>query len=60
MMDGVSYLVIAVRNYYRIKAKSLKGYKEDKDFEDVNLFFETLYTSARLNLPLKGILIIGY
>ena len=60
MMDGVSYLVIAVRNFYRIKAKNAYGYKEDKDFENVNLFFETLYVSARISLPLKGILIIGY
>jgi hypothetical protein len=60
MMDGVSYLVIAVRNYYRTKAKNANGYKEDKDFEDVNLFIETLYASSRLNLPLKGILIVGY
>ncbi|MDQ0197096.1 hypothetical protein [Neobacillus ginsengisoli] len=60
MMDGVSYLVIAVRNFYRTKANNSKGYKEDKDFEDINLFFETLYASARLDLPLSGILIIGY
>jgi hypothetical protein len=53
-------LVIAVRNFYRTKAKNAKGYKEDKDFEDINLFFETLYISSRLKLPLEGVLIIGY
>ncbi len=60
MMDGVTVLIIAVRNYYRIRAKNLQGYKEDKDFEDVCLFFETLFASGRLNLPLEGILVIGY
>ena len=51
MMHDVEYLVIAVRNLY---------YVNNKDFEKVTSFFDTLYTSNRLNLPLKGILIIGY
>lgn len=50
MMYHVEYLVIAVRNIY------LKS----KDFNKVITFFETLYASKRLSLPLKGILIIGY
>jgi len=50
MMPGVKYLVIAVRN----------NYSGQKDFNKVSKFMETLYESDRLNLPLKGILIIGY
>ena len=50
MMHDVDYLIIAVRNVYRGK----------KDFLRVIVFFETLYASGRLQLPLKGILIIGY
>lgn len=50
MMDNVEYLVIAVRNIYR---------KKD-DFKEVVSFIETVYVSNRLQLPLKGILIIGY
>ena len=50
MMDNVEHLVIAVRNTYR----------NGKDFEKVLSFFNTLYASSRLNLPLKGVLIIGY
>jgi len=50
MMHEVSYLAIAVRNKYR----------NSRDFEKVQTFFETLYASQRLTLPLKGILIIGY
>lgn len=50
MMIDVKYLVIAVRNIYR----------GNKDFETVSLFFDTLYSSERLKLPLTGILIIGY
>ncbi|MGM0924036.1 MAG: hypothetical protein ACQEWW_22990 [Bacillota bacterium] len=51
MMQKVDYLVIAVRNIYL---------RRNKDFESIVTFFETLYASRRLTLPLKGILIIGY
>ncbi len=50
VMSDVNYLVIAVRNEYR----------NSHDFEKVITFFNTLYTSNRLQLPLKGVLIIGY
>jgi hypothetical protein len=50
MMHEVHYLAIAVRNSYR------KG----DNFETVMTFFETLYASRRLQLPLRGILLIGY
>ena len=50
VMSDVNYLVIAVRNEYRRSC----------DFEKVITFFNTLYTSNRLQLPLKGVLIIGY
>jgi hypothetical protein len=49
-MHDVHYLAIAVRNSYR------KG----DNFETVMTFFETLYASRRLQLPLRGILLIGY
>lgn len=50
VMYDVEQLVIAVRNDYR----------GNDDFEKVTNFIDTLYASDRLNLPLKGILIIGY
>ncbi|HXQ37764.1 MAG TPA: hypothetical protein VN843_27390 [Anaerolineales bacterium] len=50
MMHDVKYLAIAVRN----------NYKRNKDFNDVVRFFDTLYASNRLKLPLEGILLIGY
>lgn len=50
MMHNVEYLAIAIRNIYR----------SSKDFEKVFMFFDTLYKSRRLLLPLKGILVIGY
>jgi hypothetical protein len=50
MMHEVDYCAIAVRNLY-IKSP---------DFDKVVAFFETLYASGRLQLPLKGVLIIGY
>jgi hypothetical protein len=50
MMNDVRYVSIAVRNVY----------SGNKDYERVITFFDTLYASRRLTLPLKGILIIGY
>jgi len=50
MMHDVQYCAIAVRNLY-IKSR---------DFDKVVAFFETLYTSGRLKLPLKGVLVLGY
>lgn len=50
MMFGVEFLVIAVRQSYR-------GHP---DFERIYKFLETLYISSRIQLPLKGILLIGY
>jgi len=51
-MDGVSYLCIAVRQIY--------GKNKSKNFEHVVKYFEALYASNRLTLPLKGILVVGY
>jgi len=50
MMHDVMHLAIAVRNTYR----------GSDDFAKVESFLETLYVSGRLQLPLKGILLIGY
>ena len=50
MMHDVLDLAIAVRNKYR----------GSDDFGKVENFLETLYVSGRLQLPLKGILLIGY
>ena len=50
MMHDVDNLVIAVRNTYQ----------KVEDFEVVTTFFETLYASGRLKLPLRHILIVGY
>ena len=54
MMDRVEYLAIAVRNVYAVA--NAKTY----DFERVVTFFETLFASNRMRLPLSGILIVGY
>jgi len=50
MMYEVDFLVIAVRINYR----------GNPDFQNVLTFFDTLYASGRLHLPLKGVLIVGY
>lgn len=50
MMQEIDVLIIAIRN----------NYKGNSDFETIVTFFDTLYVSGRLTLPLKRILIIGY
>lgn len=52
MMHDVEYLITAVRKTY--------GKNRQRDFETVVTYFDTLYASGRLKLPLKGVLIIGY
>lgn len=49
-MQDVDWFVVAVRNTY----------KTSKDYESVVRFFDVLFASRRLQLPLKGILVIGY
>jgi len=50
MMYNVDYLCIAVRNIYR----------KSKDFEQVVKFFDAMFSSKRIVVPLKGLLVIGY
>jgi hypothetical protein len=50
MMPSVEYLILAVRNTYA----------GTDDFESIFTFLETLYINGRLQLPLKGIVLIGY
>ena len=50
MMQGVEFFCIAVRNTYR----------SSKDFDKVCSYFQTLFISNRIQIPLKGILVIGY
>ena len=67
MMQDVDYLVIALRNEYRINnirttksGDEVVKVKTNYDFEEVCKFFDALYSTERLKLPLKGILIIVY
>ena len=55
-IQDAQYLAIAVLNSYRPKSAK----RGAPDFATVCNFFDTLYASGRLNLPLEGILIIGY
>ena len=50
IMVNVDYCVIAVRDTYL----------KQKDFEKVKDFFDSMYASGRMNIPLKGLLIVGY
>lgn len=50
VIKNADYIIIAVRKIYRKK----------KDFDDAVNFINSAYLSSRLNLPIKGTLIIGY
>ena len=50
MMPDAKHLAIAVRNDYR----------DSRDFFKVVNWFDTLYTSGRLTLPLATVTVIGY
>jgi hypothetical protein len=56
VIQDAKYLVIAVCKAY--KPASLKT--PSNDFEIVSTFMDTLYSSGRLQVPLEGVLIIGY
>lgn len=50
LIKEAQYFVIAVRNRYR----------GSTNFKKVATFYNAIYTTDRLKLPLKGILLIGY
>ena len=50
VMDDVDYLVLAVRNIYN----------NQKDFEIIRDWLDTLYITRRISFDLKGILLVGY
>lgn len=50
VMSDTSYLCIAVRNVYKRKY----------DFEKVCKFFDAMFASGRMDIPLSGLLIVGY
>jgi len=56
VIQDAKYLVIAVCKAYQ--PASLKN--PSNDFEIVSTFMDTLYSSGRLQVPLDGVLIIGY
>lgn len=58
MMHEVEYLVLAVLNEYHFKVNDVE--KVSYDYQFVKTSLETLYINSRLQLPLKGILLIGY
>lgn len=57
-MTDVKYLCIAVEEEYKYMSEG--KVKIQKDFEKICAFFDSLYTSGRLGIPLEGLLIIGY
>jgi hypothetical protein len=58
MMYEIEYLVIPVLNEYTFKTNGKEQIAHD--YQSIKTFLETLYISSRLQLSLKGILLIGY
>ena len=56
VIQDAEYLVIAVCNAYKPPSYKVPS----NDFETVATFMDTLYPSGRLQVPLKGVLVIGY
>ena len=54
MMEDSEYLCIAVRKQYT------GGGSTSQDYDRVCTFLRTLYASSRLQLPLKGVMVLGY
>lgn len=54
MMEDSEYLCIAVRKQYT------GGGVNSQDYDRVCTFVRTLYASNRLQLPLKGVMVLGY
>lgn len=59
MMQDVDFLTIAIKNKYETK-KAKGGVNIKEDFNEVCKFFDALYSTDRLKLPLQGIFIVGY
>jgi len=63
LIPKIDYLVTAVKNEYIINLKPKDGvrkFHKSKDYQEIKKFYDTLYASNRLKLPLTGTLIIGY
>jgi len=50
LLPNVQYLVVAMRQVYQAS----------RNYENVCVAFDTLYTSTRFSLPLRGVLVLGY
>ena len=57
IMVDVDYCVIAVRNIYTTHGKKIL---KSNDFDKVKGFFDSMYASDRMKIPLQGLLLIGY
>jgi hypothetical protein len=60
VMPYVDYLAIAVRNEYKSLDSKKRVPRVNSDFGLVTSELDAIYESHRLQLPLLGILVIGY
>ena len=60
LMPYVEFLVIAVRNEYRSLDSKKDRSRTNSDYQLICSELDALYESHRLNLPLEGVMIVGY
>ena len=58
-MDA-EYLVLAVAQEYRHKLAANEAGAVVQSYRDARRILDAIYASARLQLPLEGILLVGY
>jgi hypothetical protein len=60
LLVDAKYLVLAVAQAYRHKLKANVAGAVVQSYRDARRLLDAIYASARLQLPLEGILLIGY
>ena len=60
LLVDAEYLVLAVAQAYRHKLKANVAGAVVQSYRDARRLLDAIYASARLRLPLEGILLIGY
>ena len=58
VMSDVDYLAVSVCNVYEYKSKGKPV--STYPYEKISIWLETLFSSDRIKLDLRGILLIGY
>lgn len=59
LLVGVDYFAVAVPQIYRFKSNK-RDVEDRRNFEMCKSIFDAIYSTERLKLPFKGVILIGY